>query len=131
VCGPLIAEHYARQYARKLGKGVRGVSPSAMEALLAYPWPGNIRELQNVVERAVILARGDFLSLPDFELCSVVAPRSWPTRAAHRTRSSFAENGGQGAQASHATVYDPAHVPGVPMEARACGCVGPALATPT
>ena len=65
---PSIAEHYARQYARKLEKRVRGVSPSAMEALLAYPWPGNIRELQNVVERAVILARGDFLSLPDFEL---------------------------------------------------------------
>jgi len=65
---PSIAEHYARQYARKLEKRIRGVSPSAMEALLAYPWPGNIRELQNVVERAVILARGDFLSLPDFEL---------------------------------------------------------------
>jgi transcriptional regulator with GAF, ATPase, and Fis domain len=64
----LIAEHYARQYARTLGKGVRGVSPSAMEALLAYPWPGNIRELQNVVERAVILARGNVLSLRDFEL---------------------------------------------------------------
>ena len=68
---PPIAEHYARQYARKLDKRIRGVSPSAMEALLAYPWPGNIRELQNVVERAVILARGDFLSLPDFELPSL------------------------------------------------------------
>ena len=65
---PSIADHYARQYARKLEKRIRGVSPSAMEALLAYPWPGNIRELQNVVERAVILARGDSLSLPDFEL---------------------------------------------------------------
>ena len=53
---PLIAEHYARQYARTLGKRIRGVSPSAMEALLAYPWPGNIRELQNLVERAVILS---------------------------------------------------------------------------
>jgi formate hydrogenlyase transcriptional activator len=65
---PLIAEHYARQYARKLGKRIHGVSPSAMEALLAYPWPGNIRELQNVVERAVILASGNVLSLRDFEL---------------------------------------------------------------
>ena len=65
---PSIAEHYARQHARKLEKRIRGVSPSAMEALLAHPWPGNIRELQNVVERAVILARGNFLSLPDFEL---------------------------------------------------------------
>jgi formate hydrogenlyase transcriptional activator len=50
-----------------------------MEALLAYPWPGNIRELQNVVERAVILARGGSLSLPDFELprlrSAVACPR--------------------------------------------------------
>ena len=65
---PLIAEHYARQYARKLGTRISGVSPSAMEALLAYPWPGNIRELQNGVERAVILARGSVLGLSDFEL---------------------------------------------------------------
>ena len=65
---PLIAEHYARQYARKFGKRNRDVSPSAMEALLAYPWPGNIRELQNMVERAVILARGNVLGLLDFEL---------------------------------------------------------------
>ncbi len=65
---PLIAEHYARQDARKLGKRIHGVSPSAMESLLAYPWPGNIRELQNVVERAVILASGNVLSLRDFEL---------------------------------------------------------------
>jgi formate hydrogenlyase transcriptional activator len=65
---PSIAEHYARQDARKLGKGIHGISPSAMEALLAYPWPGNIRELQNVVERAVILARGNVLGLSDFEL---------------------------------------------------------------
>jgi formate hydrogenlyase transcriptional activator len=68
---PLIAEHYARQYARKLGKRISGVRPSAMEALLAYPWPGNIRELQNLVERAVILARGNGLGLSDFELPSL------------------------------------------------------------
>jgi DNA-binding NtrC family response regulator len=73
---PLIAEHHARQYARKLGKRIRGVSPSAMEALLAYPWPGNIRELQNLVERAVILTRDEVLELADFELPGPSAPRS-------------------------------------------------------
>jgi transcriptional regulator with GAF, ATPase, and Fis domain len=73
---PLIAEHYARQHARKLGKRIRGVSPRAMEALLAYPWPGNIRELQNLVERAVILARGEVLELADFELPGPSVPRS-------------------------------------------------------
>jgi formate hydrogenlyase transcriptional activator len=77
---PLIAEHYARQYARKLGKRINGISPSAMEALLAYPWPGNIRELQNVVERAVILARGNVLGLSDFELPSLGSDSLRPAR---------------------------------------------------
>jgi transcriptional regulator with GAF, ATPase, and Fis domain len=76
----LIAEYYARQYGGKLGKRIRGVSSSAMEALLAYPWPGNIRELQNLAERAVILSSGDVLELAEFELpgpsipCSEVDP---------------------------------------------------------
>jgi DNA-binding NtrC family response regulator len=64
----LIAGHHARQYAAKLGKRIGGISAEAMEALVAYPWPGNIRELQNLVERAVILTRGEILDLGDFEL---------------------------------------------------------------
>jgi len=77
---PSIAEHYARQYARKFEKRVSGVSPSAMEALLAYPWPGNIREVQNVVERAVILTRGNVLGLSDFELPSLGSDSLRPAR---------------------------------------------------
>jgi formate hydrogenlyase transcriptional activator len=73
---PLIAHHYAGQYARKAGKRIRGISPSAMQALMAYAWPGNVRELQNVVERAVILARGEILELADFELPALAIPRS-------------------------------------------------------
>jgi formate hydrogenlyase transcriptional activator len=65
---PLLAEYYASRYARKVGKAVRGIGEPAMAALSAYPWPGNIRELQNVVERAVILVRGSVLGLSDFEL---------------------------------------------------------------
>jgi len=72
----LIAAHYARQYATKLGKRIRGVSPTAMEALIAYPWPGNIRELQNLVERAVILACSELLELADFELPGPATARS-------------------------------------------------------
>jgi transcriptional regulator with GAF, ATPase, and Fis domain len=83
---PLIAEHYARQYARKLGKRVRGVSPSAMEALLAYPWPGNIRELQNHMERAVILTSADNLELADFELPDLSAAPSEAVPADQRQR---------------------------------------------
>ena len=65
---PILAEYCASQSARKVGKAVQGITESAMAALTAYPWPGNIRELQNVVERAVILARGRTLEPGDFEL---------------------------------------------------------------
>jgi formate hydrogenlyase transcriptional activator len=65
---PILAEYWASQCARKMGKTIRAIDESAVAALRAYPWPGNIRELQNVVERAVILARGNVLGLSDFEL---------------------------------------------------------------
>src|SRR5262249_13018327 len=64
----LIADYYANHYGRKLGKRIRGISPGAMEALLAYPWLGNVRELQNLLERAVILTRTETLALAAFEL---------------------------------------------------------------
>jgi DNA-binding NtrC family response regulator len=53
-----LAEHFLTRYAARFGKKVGGFSAAAREGLLRYGWPGNIRELQNVVERAVILARG-------------------------------------------------------------------------
>jgi formate hydrogenlyase transcriptional activator len=68
---PILAEYWASRCSRNVGKTIRAIDESAMAALRAYPWPGNIRELQNVVERAVILARGNVLGLSDFELPSV------------------------------------------------------------
>jgi len=65
---PILAEYWMSRHSRTIGKTIRGIEESAMAALCAYPWPGNIRELQNVVERAVILARGNLLGLGDFEL---------------------------------------------------------------
>src|SRR4030095_16953516 len=68
---PILAEYWMSRHSRTIGKAIRGIEESAMGALCAYPWPGNIRELQNVVERAVILARGNVLGLRDFELPSL------------------------------------------------------------
>src|SRR5215472_15203807 len=68
---PILAEYWASRCSRNVGKTIRAIDESAMAALRVYPWPGNIRELQNVVERAVILARGTVLSLSDFELPSL------------------------------------------------------------
>jgi DNA-binding NtrC family response regulator len=52
-----LAEHFATKFAATLGKRITGFTPEATSALLGYAWPGNIRELQNVVERGVILSR--------------------------------------------------------------------------
>ncbi len=55
---PLLVEHFVRQTAAELGLPCPGVSRAAMERLCAYDWPGNIRELRNVMERSVLLAEG-------------------------------------------------------------------------
>ena len=62
---PLLARFFLDKFARKMGKSVRDLSPKACERLLRYSWPGNIRELQNVIERATILARGPLLEIDD------------------------------------------------------------------
>jgi two-component system response regulator PilR (NtrC family) len=52
---PLLAEHFLAKYAEQMGKSVTGISRAAMELLKQHEWPGNIRELENVIERAVAL----------------------------------------------------------------------------
>ena len=60
---PLLARHFLEKFARKMGKSIHDLTPSSCERLLRYSWPGNIRELQNVIERAAILARGSLLDI--------------------------------------------------------------------
>ena len=62
---PLLANHFVERYARACGRCVTGISPAAMEALRRYDWPGNIRELQNAIERAVVLGSGDSIVAED------------------------------------------------------------------
>ncbi len=63
---PQLAMFFLFRFAKKFGKRVDTVSAETMERLMAYPWPGNIRELQNVIERAVVLSQGSSLKLgPD------------------------------------------------------------------
>jgi formate hydrogenlyase transcriptional activator len=85
---PPIAEYYASHYARKVGKAVRGIAPQAMAVLSTYRWPGNIRELQNVVERAVIMARGHRLDVGDLEIADL---GEGPTRLAAQAGGPDAE----------------------------------------
>lgn len=59
---PLLARHFLVQFAREFGKAVTDLHPSAVTELVVYKWPGNIRELRNVIERAVMLCSGDRLT---------------------------------------------------------------------
>jgi two-component system response regulator HydG len=61
----LLAYHFLRKHAERLRKGVTRISPEAMEALQSYRFPGNVRELENSIERAVVLGRDDTLRLGD------------------------------------------------------------------
>ncbi len=60
---PLLARYFLDQFAKKMGKTIHDLSPQACGQLLRYAWPGNIRKLQNVIERATILARGPLLEI--------------------------------------------------------------------
>ncbi len=62
---PMLVRHYLRRYGQELGRDVREVAPEAMERLRRHPWPGNIRELQNVLKQALLRASGTVL-LPAF-----------------------------------------------------------------
>jgi transcriptional regulator with GAF, ATPase, and Fis domain len=61
---PLLVWTFAKQFGKALGKPVERIPQETMEALQHYPWPGNIRELRNVIERAVILSEGSTLRVP-------------------------------------------------------------------
>ena len=60
---PLLVQHFLEKYRRELGKQVTNLSAAAMEKILAHPFPGNVRELENLIERAVALARGPVLDV--------------------------------------------------------------------
>jgi PAS domain S-box-containing protein len=71
---PLLVRHFVQHFARRLKKDVDSISPATMTALCEYHWPGNIRELQNVIERAVIVSTGSVLNVSIADL----KPRNHP-----------------------------------------------------
>jgi DNA-binding NtrC family response regulator len=75
-----LVAHFLRVYSDKHQKSVKRIEPDAMNALLAYQWPGNIRELQNYLERGVVLTGGDSLTLE--QLPSTVVGDSSASQAA-------------------------------------------------
>jgi PAS domain S-box-containing protein len=70
---PVLVRHFVSTHSRRMGKGVETIPEETMQALCSWPWPGNIRELENFIERAVILTRGPVLYVPLAELETKVA----------------------------------------------------------
>jgi two-component system NtrC family response regulator len=62
---PLLTEHFLKRYARENGKEIDGLSREAKDLLLKYDYPGNVRELENIIERAVVISRGPVISVED------------------------------------------------------------------
>lgn len=82
---PLLCKHFLKKFSLKEGKDIQSISPGAMQALMDYDWPGNVRQLENAVSHAVILALGPIIereNLPQFLKQSADEPSS----------SSLAEN---------------------------------------
>jgi formate hydrogenlyase transcriptional activator len=88
---PLLVRHFVEEFSRRMNRRIETVSSETMNVLCQYAWPGNIRELQNVIERAVILSSGSSLKVPVAELhagpmpvseeAAPTAPRRRPVRS--------------------------------------------------
>jgi transcriptional regulator with GAF, ATPase, and Fis domain len=65
---PILARHFAKKYAAKMNRQIENIPSETMRALVSWNWPGNIRELENFIERAVILSRGPNLRAPLAEI---------------------------------------------------------------
>jgi formate hydrogenlyase transcriptional activator len=79
---PLLVRHFAAQFARRMKKQIETIPSETMKDLARYHWPGNIRELQNVIERAVITSDGPILQVPLSDLKPVAGTPAGPREAA-------------------------------------------------
>jgi len=85
---PLLVRHFTQQFSRRMKKAIDTIPSAAMEALRRYHWPGNIRELQNVIERAVIISEGPALSV---DVSNLKFPKGDP--GAEKSAASTSTNG--------------------------------------
>jgi transcriptional regulator with GAF, ATPase, and Fis domain len=77
---PLLVKHFLAQLQRKLAKPLQGVTEDSMRRLQAYPWPGNIRELQNVLERACVMATSAIVDIDDALPVAIINPSTLRSR---------------------------------------------------
>jgi DNA-binding NtrC family response regulator len=100
---PVLADHFVREFARANSKQVSGVDNACLEALKARSWPGNARELRNVIERAVIVSAGPLITVADLPAEGALPPPPVQTAPALRTpETSATMHAGQAAPATDA-----------------------------
>ena len=102
---PALVGYFIKRYARKLGKNIRGVNCRILELLQSYPWPGNIRELQNVIERSVIVCETENFSVDESWLsrqplasgpkCKLELPQKPAVQEKEMIEAALSESGGQ------------------------------------
>jgi formate hydrogenlyase transcriptional activator len=94
---PLLVRHFVQQFSRNMSKAIDTIASDTMTALVKYPWPGNIRELQNVIERAVILTKGPVLNVAGDDLRvpngSALSPAASPAGQAGPVSQPTSSNG--------------------------------------
>ena len=76
----MLVEYFVQRYGVKAGKDIRSIDKKTLDLLQSYDWPGNIRELQNVIERSVILSVGDVLSVDESWLAKRSIPSALPVK---------------------------------------------------
>lgn len=81
---PVLLDHFLQRFARENRRNIAGMSREARDLLIRYDYPGNVRELENIIERAVVVSRGPFLSVGDLSL----------QQAAYRSESHHAQENG-------------------------------------
>jgi formate hydrogenlyase transcriptional activator len=81
---PLLANYFVAKLSRQMGKQINTIPSNAMEALTNHPWKGNVRELANFIERAVILSRGQELEVRTRELLALNPPDTTPMSTFHQ-----------------------------------------------
>ncbi|ADK86197.1 PAS modulated sigma54 specific transcriptional regulator, Fis family [Desulfarculus baarsii DSM 2075] len=101
---PLLAEHFLAQFARRMPRPVEGLSPTALEALMRQPWPGNVRQLRHVLEHAYIFCPGGLIGpehLPPELSAPPISPAAdGPTSEAQRILAALRRAGGNKAKAA-------------------------------
>ncbi|HVB80668.1 MAG TPA: sigma-54 dependent transcriptional regulator [Candidatus Binataceae bacterium] len=108
---PVLVDHFVREFARANSKQVSGVDNACLEALKARPWPGNARELRNVIERAVIVGTGPVITVKDLPTAgALTAPTAQPAAPSQGPETSFATH----AEDSARSALD-SQAPGLPV----------------